>query len=131
MKKAHFLIRAIVCFIVFVMIGLGLHRFSNHHYKNIADWSEPDDTNVLIYQDKTYYYAGKIGDPGLAAKKFAKNETLGEVTPDSLWDKKEAFVVWSVEGKANFLIVTVGESTQYLYYHESVSNPAETETAMG
>lgn len=131
MKKAYFLPRAIILFVVFLVIGAGLYRFSGHHYKNVADWCEPNDTAVLIYEDKTYYLAGEIGDPGMASKKFPKNEVLGEVTPESLWDTKAPFVVWSVEGKANFLIVTVEDEQEYLYYHESVDNPAETETVKG
>ncbi len=131
MKKAHFLLRAIILFVVFLAIGAGIYRYAHHHYKNIAEWGEPDSTEVLLYEDKTYCLAGEIGDPGLTSKKYPKNEVLGEVTPDNFWDKKAPFLVWSVEGKANFLIVTVEEEKEYLYYHESVENPAETETVKG
>ncbi len=131
MKKAHFLPRAIILFVVFLAIGAGIFRYANHHYKNIADWGEPDSAKILIYEDETYYLAGKVGDSGLASKKFPKNEVLGEVTPDSLFDTSDPLVVWSVEGKANFLIVTVKDEKEYLYYHESVDNPAETAAVQG
>ena len=130
MKKAHFLLRALVLFVVFLILGAGIYRFSKHHYKNVAEWGEPNSQDVLIYKDDTYYYVGKIGDYGLNSKKYAKNEVLGEVTPESLWDKREAFVVWNLDGKANFLIVAI-EDEQYLYHHESIDNPIETETAKG
>lgn len=131
MKKAHFLLRAAAFFLLFLVIGAGMLRFANHHYQNIADWGEDDTINVLIYEERTYYLAGEIGDAGLTSKKFPKNETLGEVTPDGLLDLSAPWVVWSVEGKANFLIVTLEDEKEWLYYHESVENPAETETAAG
>ncbi len=131
MKKAHFLPRALILFVVFLAIGAGIFRYANHHYKNIADWEDPASTEALIYEGDVYYLAGEIGDPGMASKKFPKNEILGEVTPDSLFDRSGPLVVWNVEGKQNFLIITTEDDKEYLYYHEDVENPAETETAMG
>lgn len=129
MKKAYFLPRALVLFVVFLAIGAGIFRFSTHHYQNIADWEDPASMEVLIYEDDTYHLAGEIGDPGLASKKYPKNEVLGEVTPDGLFDPSAPFVVWNVEGKANFLIVTTEDDKEWLYFREGVDNPAETETA--
>lgn len=131
MKKAYFLPRALILFVAFLVIGAGIFRYANHHYKNIADWEDPTSTAILIYEGDTYYLAGKVGEPGMTSKKFPKNEILGEVTPDSLFDLSEPLVVWDVEGKEKFLIVTVGEDTEWLYYREDAENPAETETAKG
>lgn len=131
MKKAHFLPRALILFAVFLAIGAGILRFAHHHYKNIADREDPASMEVLIYEDGIYYLAGEIGDLGMASKKFPKNEILGEVTPDGFFDMTAPLVVWSVEGKANFLIVTTETDKELLYYHESVDNPAETETVKG
>ncbi len=129
MKKAHFLLRASILFVVFLAIGAGIFRYANHHYKNIADWEDPASTEALIYEGDTYYLAGKVGDPGLTSKQFPKNEVLGEVTPDSLLDPSAPLVVWSVEGKLKFLIVTDEEDREWLYYREDANNPTETETA--
>ena len=128
MKKAHFLPRALIFFVVFLAIGAAMFRYAHHHYKNIADWGDSDSLESLIYEDDTFFLAGEIGDDGLSSKKFPKNELLGEVTPDSLWSKDAPIVVWSVEGKANFLILTVGDDQELLYYREGVDNPAERDT---
>lgn len=132
MKKAHFLPRALILFLVFLAMGVGILRFSTHHYKNIADWVEPDSAEALLYEGETYHLAGEIGESGLSSKKFPTDKILGEVTPESFWKPATPFVVWSVEGKANFLIVKIGNAEDekaYLYYRDGVSNPAETETA--
>ena len=128
MKKAHFLPRALLLFVLFLAIGAGILRYTNHHYKNIARWAEPDSVEVLLYEGDTYYLAGKVGDPGMASKKFPKNEILGEITPESLFVPSDPLVVWNVEGKLNFLIVTDEEDKEWLYYREDMKNPAETET---
>ena len=129
MKKAYFLPRALILFVVFLAIGAGIFRYANHHYKNIADWEDPTSAEALIYEDEIYYLAGKVGDPGMPTKKFSKNEILGEMTPDSLFDPSEPLVVWSVEGKLNFLIVTDEEDREWLYYRDGAENPVETEIA--
>ena len=131
MKKAYFLPRALILFVVFLAIGAGILRFSTHHYKNIADWEDPASMDTLIYEDETYYLAGKIGDPDITSKKFPKNEVLGEVTPHGFFDLSAPLVVWSVEGKSNYLIVKDEEEKEWLYYRDGAVNPAETETIMG
>ena len=131
MKKAHFLLRAAAFFLLLLAIGAGMLRYAHHHYKNIADWEDPASREVLIFEEETYYLAGEIGDPGLSSKKFPTNEILGEVTPDSFFDMAAPWVVWSVEGKANFLIVTLEDEKKMLYYREDMKNPAETETVAG
>ena len=138
MKKAFFLPRALILFLVFLVIGAGIYRFAYHHYKNIAEWESSDSQQALLYEEDTFLLAGKIGDENLSAKKFSKEEVLGEVTPQGWFDNSKPFVVWSVEGKANFLIVTK-EAKDYLYYRKGVDNPAkpassataETETVAG
>ncbi len=127
MKKAYFIPRALLFFVIFFVVGVGIYRFASHHYKNVAEWGEPDSSSALIYEEETFFLAGKIGEDKLSAKKFPKNEVLGEVTPENFFDNAKPFVVWSVEGKINFLIVT-NEKTEYLYYRNGVSNPAEPET---
>ena len=81
-------------------MGAGILRFSTHHYKNIADWVEPDSAEALLYEGETYHLAGEIGESGLSSKKFPTDKILGEVTPESFWEPAAPFVVWSVEGKA-------------------------------
>lgn len=131
MKKAYFLPRALILFVLFLVIGAGIHRFAIHHYKNIADWEDPDSVEVLLYEGDTYYLAGEVGDPGMASKKFPKDEILGEITPKSLFVPSDPLVVWNVEGKLNFLIVTDEEDREWLYYREDMKNPAENETMAG
>ena len=126
MKKARFLLRALVFFVIFLAIGAGVLRFSTHHYKNIARWGETDSMENLIYEDEIYHLAGEIGDPGLGTKTFPKDEVLGEVKPDGILDRTPPYVVWSVKEKEDFLIIVVDDDTQLLYYHSDVSNPAET-----
>lgn len=128
MKKAYFLPRALLLFVVFLALGAGIFRFSTHHYKNVAEWGEPDSNEVLLYEEDTYHLAGRIGEKGLTSKKFASAEVLGEVTPDGFLDRTAPLVVWSVDGKADFLIVIDEEEREWLYYREGVDNPAETET---
>ncbi len=131
MKKAHFSLRALIWFVVFLALGAGILRFSTHHYKNVADWERPDSVEVLVYEEDTFYLAGKVGDNGISAKKFPQNEILGEVTPKSIFDATSPLIIWSVEEKEEYLIVVDEEKNQWLYYKEGAENPVapETETA--
>ena len=128
MKKAYFLPRALVLFLAFLLLGAGMFRYAHHHYKNVASWGEADSTRVLIYEGETYYLAGLMGERGLNAKTYPAGDVLGEVTPKNFLDKTPALVVHSVEGKDDYLILIMGEDEKYLYFHEKVDNPAETET---
>lgn len=138
MKKAYFLPRALILCLVFLLIGVGIYRFTLHHYKNVAEWTEADSQNELVYEETSYFLAGKIGGERLTAKKYTKEEVLGEIKPDGFFNIDEPYVLWTVKDKPNFLIVSV-DDTDYLYYKDGVNNPArpavtgasEAETAAG
>ena len=131
MKKARFLPRILVLFLVFLALEFAMFRFAYHHYKNVAAWSVPDSREVLMYEGEVYYLAGEIGDPGLSSKKYPTDELLGEIKPESFFKKADPMLVWNVKEKENFLIVAVEDDVELLYYHEDIDNPAETETVEG
>ncbi len=138
MKKAYFFPRALILCLVFLVIGAGIYRFTFHHYKNVAEWNETDSQNALTYEDESYFLAGKIGEEKLPAKKYAKEEVLGEIKPDGFFNTDEPYVLWNVKDKKDYLIVAV-DDIEYLYYRDGVNNPvkpttsgtSETETAAG
>ncbi|MBE6558669.1 MAG: hypothetical protein E7661_06645 [Ruminococcaceae bacterium] len=129
MKKAYFIPRAIICFLIFVCLGLAFVRFASHHYANVAEWKDPASRDVLIYDEDAFYLAGEIGKNGLNEKDYPTEKVLGEVTPEGLFQKQDPVVIWMVENKKDFIIVVDEEDSRWLYYREGEENPAETEAA--
>lgn len=128
-RKAYFLLRAFVVFILCVAALLGVYRLCYHYHANVATWA--DDTGErqrMIYQDTIYHLAGKVGSKGIGTNAYKTDELLGEVKPQSLFDVTPPLFVWRVENKEGYLILVDEQDDKYLYYAEGEINPAQPKT---
>lgn len=121
--------RGIGIFLVFAILAVGLFWFCLHHYKNVATWSGIDNPrDTLVYQEKTFHLASKLGDPGLTTNKYSQGDLLGEVTPDGKPSLKGAATVYAVLGsrqtlKEDYLMVVYEDGIKYIYYLDGIENP--------
>ena len=125
-RKPYFLLRALVGFVVCMVMLLGVYRLGYHYYGNVATWAgEESPRDAMVYEDTTYYLAGKVGTQGMSSNNYKPDELLGEVKPASLFDQTPPLLVWSVEKKEGYLILIDEEGHKYLYYAEKMENPAQ------
>ncbi len=115
--RAYLTLRALCAFAVCLLVGVGIYFFSLHHHANVAEWGEEGSRETLIYEDTTYRLRGEIGSTGLSEGAFPTEELKGEVKPAGLLDPSQPLLVWTVKGKADYLVV-VDDSVSYVYLAE-------------
>ena len=114
---AYLTLRALCAFAVCLLIGVGIYFFSLHHHSNVAEWGEDGDREVLICEEKTYRLRGEVGSAGLSESAFPTEELKGEVKPSRWFSPDQPLLVWTVKGKADYLLVIDG-NTSYVYLVE-------------
>jgi hypothetical protein len=80
--SAGFFLRVVCGFVLMGFLIVLLHWLGYNVYPDVAEWVEPGDHSALIYEEETYYLAGKIGKKGLTKSKYTADKVLGQVKND-------------------------------------------------
>ncbi|MBQ3507668.1 MAG: hypothetical protein IJA91_03875 [Clostridia bacterium] len=81
-KRAFFALRAVIAFVLLVVLLAVLYWWGFHSYRDVAEWVTPGDHSAFVYQDETYYLSGVIGKRGLTLKKYPIEKIVGQVKDD-------------------------------------------------
>lgn len=154
-KRAFFLPRAVVAFILLFALIAGLYLIGFRSWREVAEWGEGSDHTVLIYEDETYTLTGVIGKKGLNLKKYPIDKVLGQVRDDgSVMTTEEVtfpeeteegetlkvtppdgtptlphehtYILYSVKDQEDYLLVLEKDGEYYLY-----QKTVETESESG
>lgn len=134
-KKAHLTLRALVVFLVFALCGVALYYLGMHYHKDVAA-RESGRLDTLIYEDDTFFLAGKLGDKGIGTVAFKYAEkALGEVKPEGKSAWTHTFMVYGMDADnksfpadksiGDYIVVVHEDGNEYLYHRASVQNPAK------
>ena len=83
-KKAFFTLRAIIAFVLLMALIVGLYLVGFRSWREVAEWGENSNHEVLIYEEETYVLVGQLGKKGLNLKKYPIDKILGQVRDDGL-----------------------------------------------
>ena len=81
-KKAYFIPRAIIAFVLLMALILGIYLIGFRSWREVAEWGEGSNHEILIYEEETYVLIGQIGKKGLNLKKYPIHKVLGQVEKD-------------------------------------------------
>ncbi len=95
------------------------------YYPEVAEWTDGEGQNKLIYKGKTYYLVGKNNAQGL---NYTAGERVGYVSRDNA-SRENASMMYKVQSYVYLILVEREDGQKYLYCREGVSNPPETQTA--
>lgn len=109
-------LRGVIAFVLLGLLILLLYRWGYDSYKDVAEWVVPGDHSALLYNDETYYLAGRIGQKGLSKSKFAMDKVLGQVKDDGTPVTTEP-------------VTTAEPESEEEYFPEDTDDWEETETA--
>ena len=155
-KRAFFLPRAVVAFILLFALIAGLYLVGFRSWREVAEWGENSDHTALIYKEETYLLTGQIGKKGLTLKKYPIDKVLGQVRDDgSVMTTEEVtfpeeteegetlkvtppdgtptlphehtYILYSVKDMEDYLLVLEKDGEYYLY-QKTVETEAESET---
>ena len=155
-KRAFFLPRAVVAFILLFALIAGLYLVGFRSWREVAEWGENSDHTALIYKEETYLLTGQIGKKGLTLKKYPIDKVLGQVRDDgSVMTTEEitfpeeteegetlkvtppdgtptlphehTYILYSVKDMEDYLLVLEKDGEYYLY-QKTVETEAESET---
>lgn len=155
-KKAYFILRAILAFVLLIALIAGLYLVGFRSWREVAAWGEDSNHEILIYEEETYVLIGQIGKKGLNLKKYPIHKVLGQVEKDgTLMTTAEAtlppdaeegetvkvtppdgtptvphehtYIVYSVKDMDGYLLVLEDNGEYYLYQKASETETAETE----
>ncbi len=148
-KYALFTLRAVVAFLILAAVIALLGWLGYNAYPTVGEWSEPGNHDALVYDGATYYWCGRLGERGLAEKKYGPGEMLGKIKDDGVSAVTEAvtassegetvnakppkadptlatqhtYMVYSVKNYDNLLLVLESDGERYVYYREGTDNP--------
>ena len=68
-KKPLLTLRAVVAFVLLMALVAGIYLVCFRSWRDVAEWGENSNHEVLIYKDETYALVGVIGGKGLTLDK--------------------------------------------------------------
>ena len=78
------LVRAVVAFLLLALLLGLLHWWGYDSYRDVAEWAEPGNHEVLLYNGEAYRRVGRIGKSGLTKSKYPLDEIIGQVKDDGV-----------------------------------------------
>ena len=155
-KKAYFIPRAIIAFVLLMALILGIYLIGFRSWREVAEWGEGSNHEILIYEEETYVLIGQIGKKGLNLKKYPIHKVLGQVEKDGSvmttaeetlpadTEKGETvkvtppdgtptiphehtYIVYAVKDMDGYLLVLEDNGEYYLYRKASETETVETE----
>ena len=84
-KPAYFTLRAILAFVILGALMVGIYFVGFHSWREVAEWGENSNHEVIIYDDETYVLVGVIVDnekEALSLKNYPIHKVLGQVKQD-------------------------------------------------
>ena len=155
-KRAFFTLRAIIAFVLLMALIVGLYLVGFRSWREVAEWGENSNHEVLIYEEETYVLVGQLGKKGLNLKKYPIDKVLGQVEQDGTLmttaeetlpaDTEEGetvkvtppdgtptvphehtYIVYSVKDQEDYLLVLELDGEYYLYQKASETETVETE----
>ena len=156
-KKAYFIPRAIIAFALLMALIVGLYHLGFRSWREVAQWGEDSNHEILIYEEETYVLVGQLGKKGLNLKKYPIHKVLGQVEKDGTLmttaeetlpaDTEEGetvkvtppdgtptvphehtYIVYSVKDQEDYLLVLEDNGEYYLYQKASETETVEEET---
>ena len=154
-KRGFLTLRAIMAFLILAALILGIYLLGFRSWREVAQWGENSNHEVLIYEEETYELVGVIGSKGLTKDKYPIHKVLGQVKQDGTLmttaeetlppdapegetlettppdgtptvPHEHTYIVYAVKNMEDYLIVLEKDGEHYLY-QKSVET--ETETA--
>ena len=155
-KRAFFTLRAIIAFVLLMALIAGLYLIGFRSWRNVAEWGENSNHEILIYEEETYVLVGEAGKKGVNLKKYPIDKVLGQVAKDGTLmttaeetlppDAEEGetvkparpdgtptvphehtYIVYSVKDQEGYLLVLEDNGMYYLYQKASETETVETE----
>lgn len=129
-RRVPLLVRGLLIFLVILALFAGLWWFCLHHYGNAGAWAgdEPDIKSDILYEDKVFHLAGKVGAYGLTSGKFMKTDLLGEIRPAGKDALTDTYLLYTVKNNKRviderYMIVVYSDGVSYVYYLDGEENP--------
>ena len=139
-KSAFFTLRAIVAFVLLGALIVGIYLVGFRSWREVAEWGENSNHEVLIYDDETYVLEGVLKEKGdLTLEKYPIHKVLGQVkqdgtlmtdaedtTPDGTptLPREHTYIVYAVKNMEDYLIV-LEKNGEYYLYQKSLETEAE------
>ena len=154
-KRALLTLRAVVAFLLLLALVVGIYLVCFRSWREVAQWGENSNHEVLIFEEETYVLVGVIGEKGLTRDKYAIHKVLGQVKQDGTLmttaeetlppdaeegetlettppdgtptvPREHTYIVYAVKDKEDYLLVLEKDGEYYLY-QKSVETEIETE----
>ena len=154
-KRGFLTLRAIMAFLILAALIVGIYLVGFRSWREVAQWGENSNHEVLIYKEETYELVGVIGSKGLTKDKYPIHKVVGQVKQDGTLmttaeetlppDAEEGetlkvtppdgtptvphehtYIVYAVKDKEDYLLVLEADGEYYLY-QKSVETETETE----
>ena len=151
-KPAFFTLRAIVAFVLLGALIVGIYLVGFRSWREVAEWGENSNHEVLVYEEETYVLVGVMGGKNMTLKEYPIDKVKGQVKQDGTLmttaeetlppDAEEGetvpvmppdgtptvphehtYIVYAVRNKEDYLIVLEKDGEYYLY-----QKSVETET---
>ena len=155
-RRALLTLRAVVAFLLLMALVVGIYLVCFRSWREVAQWGENSNHEVLIFEEETYVLIGQIGKKGLNLKKYPIHKVLGQVEKDGSvmttaeetlpadTEKGETvkvtppdgtptiphehtYIVYAVKDMDGYLLVLEDNGEYYLYRKASETETVETE----
>ena len=153
-KRGFLTLRAIMAFLILAALILGIYLLGFRSWREVAQWGENSNHEVLIYKEETYELVGVIGSKGLTKDKYPIHKVVGQVKQDGTFmttaeetlppdapegetlettppdgtptvPHEHTYIVYAVKNMEDYLIVLEKDGEYYLY-QKSVETETET-----
>ena len=153
-KRALLTLRAVVAFLLLMALVVGIYLVGFRSWREVAQWGENSNHEVLIFEEETYVLVGVIGEKGLTRDKYSIHKVLGQVKQDGTLmttaeetlppdaqegetlettppdgtptvPREHTYIVYAVKDKEDYLLVLEKDGEYYLY-QKSVETEIET-----
>ena len=81
-RSGVMLLRIAIAFVLLALLLALLNWWGYNSYRDVAEWAEPGNHEVLLYDDEIYCRVGRIGKSGLTKSKYPVDKILGQVKDD-------------------------------------------------
>ena len=154
-KRGFLTLRAIMAFLILAALIVGIYLVGFRSWREVAQWGENSNHEVLIYKEETYELVGVIGSKGLTKDKYPIHKVVGQVKQDGTLmttaeetlppdapegetlkvtppdgtptvPHEHTYIVYAVKDKEDYLLVLEADGEYYLY-QKSVETETETE----
>lgn len=81
----YFTLRAILAFVILGVLMVGIYFVGFHSWREVAEWGENSNHEVIIYDEDTYVLVGVIVDnekEALSLKNYPIHKVVGQVKQD-------------------------------------------------